>query len=177
MACGRPVIASSMTGHMDVVSASNALCLTHYEPVLAVAGGAPAGVWFEASVDETVALLEKAYNDVRLLRQLGDAAGKSMKDFPGARRLASFTPLVAISLEVVKLRFPMSCRLIPLSRLLSCSGRVTMSVRKGGTRDCWLYRRLMPACTATWVLYWIALGAMVKPYFIMKKRCLASRLC
>lgn len=79
MACGRPVIASSMTGHMDVVSASNALCLTHYEPVLAVAGGAPAGVWFEASVNETVALLEIAYNDRQLLRQLGDAAGQSMK--------------------------------------------------------------------------------------------------
>ncbi|HPX60574.1 MAG TPA: tetratricopeptide repeat protein [Deltaproteobacteria bacterium] len=79
MACGRPVIASSMTGHMDVVSESNALCLTHYEPVLAVAGGAPAGVWFAPSVDETVVLLEKAYNDRQLLRQLGNAAGQSMK--------------------------------------------------------------------------------------------------
>jgi len=79
MACGRPVIASNMTGHMDVVSENNALCLSQYEPVVAVAGGAPAGVWFAPSVDETVVLLEKAYNDRQLLKQLGDAAGQAMK--------------------------------------------------------------------------------------------------
>jgi tetratricopeptide (TPR) repeat protein len=78
MASGRPVIASTMTGHMDVINAGNALCLTHYEPVLATHEGAPMGVWFEPSVDEALSLLEQAYNDRRRLEQLAMAAGSSM---------------------------------------------------------------------------------------------------
>ncbi|MCE1226842.1 MAG: tetratricopeptide repeat protein [Geobacteraceae bacterium] len=79
MACGRPVIASDMTGHMDVVNGENALCLTQYEPVVAVHEGKPAGVWFEASVDEILALLEQAFENRDLLEKVGSAAGVAMK--------------------------------------------------------------------------------------------------
>jgi tetratricopeptide (TPR) repeat protein/glycosyltransferase involved in cell wall biosynthesis len=78
MACGRPVLASTMTGHRDVVNADNALCLTRYTPVLAVQDGAPAGVWFESSVDEMVDLLEQAYSGGVVLDRISTAAGKSM---------------------------------------------------------------------------------------------------
>lgn len=79
MACGRPVIASPMTGHQDVVNVGNALCLTSHEPIVAVQDGAPAGVWFEGSVDEMLALLESAYQDRSMLARLAAAAGNSMK--------------------------------------------------------------------------------------------------
>lgn len=79
MACGRPVIASPTTGHRDVVGVHNALCLEHHEPIVAVQDGKPAGVWFEASVDEMLALLESAYSDRSLLERLSVAAGASMK--------------------------------------------------------------------------------------------------
>ena len=78
MACGRPVIGSPMTGHHDVLDHNNALCLEHNEPVLAVQNGAPAGVWFEASVDEVLELLEKAYRDRSLLERVAHAAARSM---------------------------------------------------------------------------------------------------
>lgn len=79
MACGRPVIASSMTGHRDVITSQNALCLTNYEPVVAVQEGAPAGVWFEPSVNEMIELLEHAYADRAGLQKIADSAGISMK--------------------------------------------------------------------------------------------------
>lgn len=79
MACGRPVIASPMTGHRDVISADNAFCLTRNEPIVAVQDGQPAGVWFEASPEEAVTLLEDAYRDREMLQQLAGAAGESMR--------------------------------------------------------------------------------------------------
>ncbi len=79
MACARPVIASTMTGHQDVICPENAFCLTNYEPVLAVQDGAPAGVWFEASVEEIICLLDQAYQDRPSLVRLAEAAGRSMK--------------------------------------------------------------------------------------------------
>lgn len=78
MACGRPVIASTMTGHQDVVKESYALCLSSYEPVLAQLAGDVTGVWFEPAVDEIVALLEQAYRDRQALHRLGTAAAAAM---------------------------------------------------------------------------------------------------
>lgn len=78
MACARPVIASTMTGHRDVVAAEHSLCLTVYEPVLARLGDEPSGVWFEPVVDEMVHLLEQAYADRTMLHLLGDAGAREM---------------------------------------------------------------------------------------------------
>ena len=78
MACGRPVIASTMTGHQDVVREQYALCLSSYEPVLAQLAGDVTGVWFEPAVDEIVALLEQAYRDRQALHRLGAAAAEAM---------------------------------------------------------------------------------------------------
>lgn len=78
MACGRPVIASPLTGHRDVLDHDNALCFEYHEPVLAVQDGVPTGVWFEASVDEALELLEKAYRDRSLLERVAHAGARSM---------------------------------------------------------------------------------------------------
>lgn len=78
MACGRPVIASTMTGHRDVVVSEYALCLQSYEPVLAHIGTDVTGTWSEPAIDEIIALLEKAYSDREMLCHLGTSAGLAM---------------------------------------------------------------------------------------------------
>lgn len=93
MACGRPVIASNMTGHMDVVNGENALCLTQYDPVIALHEGKPAGVWFEASVDEMLAFLEQAFENRDMLEKVGSAAGASMKELSWGEAARKFHAL------------------------------------------------------------------------------------
>lgn len=79
MACGRPVIASTRTGHADVITHENALCLTTYRPTLARTDSNITGIWFEPQVDEVLALLEQAYWDRNLIYDKGVVAGQDMK--------------------------------------------------------------------------------------------------
>lgn len=76
MACGRPVIASDMTGHADVITTDNALPLTQYKPYHY--RHYAEGVWFEPSVQEIVDKLEYAYNNKRELRAKGLKAAEDM---------------------------------------------------------------------------------------------------
>jgi len=78
MACGRPVIASIMTGHRDVVASEHALCLQSYEPVLARTGDQITGIWFEPALEEMIALLEQAYCNRQMLQGVGKAAALAM---------------------------------------------------------------------------------------------------
>lgn len=79
MACGRPVVASTCTGHADVLTPESAFGLTRYQPVICRLNGLETGVWFEAAVDEVLVLLEKAYVERELLQQMGSAAAVSMQ--------------------------------------------------------------------------------------------------
>jgi tetratricopeptide (TPR) repeat protein len=90
MACGRPVIASTMTGHRDVVTPEHALCLQSYEPVLARIGEDITGVWFEPALDEIITLLEQAYSDRQMLHRVGAAAGLAMTRLSWAEAARSF---------------------------------------------------------------------------------------
>ena len=74
MACGKPVIAASRTGHADIIRNDNAFNLVNCGRV---AGGSPgfAG-WVEPDIDEIVSALERAYDDTDLCRQKGKAAGE-----------------------------------------------------------------------------------------------------
>ena len=93
MACGRPVIASTMTGHRDVVTPEHALCLQSYEPVMSRIGEYISGVWFEPALDEIIALLEQAYYNRQMLRSVGEAAGLAMKRLSWSEAAGSFHAL------------------------------------------------------------------------------------
>ena len=102
MACGRPVIASTLTGHADVITPENALCLTSYEPILAKAGEDVTGVWFEPRIDEVLALLEQAYQDRNLIRAKAKVAGRDMKKLTWSTAAAKFHTIgcsLAINLQ------------------------------------------------------------------------------
>jgi len=93
MACGRPVIASTMTGHRDVVAHEHALCLQSYEPIIARIGDDVTGVWFEPALEEMIGLLEQAYCDRQMLRSVGEAAGLAMTRLSWAEAARSFHAL------------------------------------------------------------------------------------
>lgn len=78
MACGRPVVASSWSGHADVLTPENAFTLSPCRPVLACIQGHVTGVWFEPSVDAVVAALEEAYHDRAARQRKADQAACDM---------------------------------------------------------------------------------------------------
>jgi tetratricopeptide (TPR) repeat protein len=78
MTCGRTVIASNQTGHADVITSENALCLSSYHPVTAKTNGYATGIWPEASVEELLAFLETAYHDRSMLAAKGAIAARDM---------------------------------------------------------------------------------------------------
>jgi len=79
MACGRPVVAATLTGHADVITASNSYGLTKYAPTVFYLNGMATGVWFESSVDEAVSLLERAYCNRDLTLSKGVSAAAEMQ--------------------------------------------------------------------------------------------------
>ncbi|MDD2273725.1 MAG: tetratricopeptide repeat protein [Desulfuromonadaceae bacterium] len=78
MACGRTAIASNQTGHADVVTPENALCLSSYHSVTAKTNGHATGIWPEPSVGELLDFLELAYHDRNMLAVKGAAAARDM---------------------------------------------------------------------------------------------------
>jgi glycosyltransferase involved in cell wall biosynthesis len=88
MACGRPVIASDMTGHADVISSDFALPLTVYQP--RHYHHYAEGFWFEPSVEEIVEKLEYAYQQRRELKRLGLRAVEAMTRLSWAEAARQF---------------------------------------------------------------------------------------
>ena len=78
MACGRTVIASNQTGHADVVTPENALCLSSYHSVTAKINGYATGIWPEPCVEELLDFLEIAYHDRNMLAVKGATAARDM---------------------------------------------------------------------------------------------------
>lgn len=78
MACGRTVIASSRTGHADVLNEENAFCLRSYQSIPVFEDGVETAVWPEPSVEELLEKLEAAYHDRRLLQVKGKTASQDM---------------------------------------------------------------------------------------------------
>lgn len=78
MACGRTVIASSRTGHADVLNEENAFCLRSYQSIPVFEDGVETAVWPEPSVEELLEQLEAVYHNRRLLQEKGNVAAQDM---------------------------------------------------------------------------------------------------
>ena len=80
MACGRPAIASNCSGHKDILTSDNAICLNNLKELHIVdEGGREIGVWEEPSLDELVDQLEYAYSNRADIREIGSRAGDDLK--------------------------------------------------------------------------------------------------
>lgn len=79
MACGRPVVASTFTGHADVITPDNAFGLSRCAPVIFRLDGLETGVWFESSVDDILERLEQAYTNRPLMLEKGRVASADMQ--------------------------------------------------------------------------------------------------
>jgi glycosyltransferase involved in cell wall biosynthesis len=94
MACGKPVIASHTSGHRDILTPENALCLNALQDLTVVdPQGNTVCRWQEPSLDELLAQLEYAYGHRAAIAAIGHRAGETMKKFTwkhAAERLAGF---------------------------------------------------------------------------------------
>lgn len=91
MACGKPVIATSETGHADIIRSDNAFALENYGPIKARAGDSTDYQgWVEPNIEEIVAHLETAYNNRALCRQKGEAAGKYLSELTWQKAAMEF---------------------------------------------------------------------------------------
>jgi glycosyltransferase involved in cell wall biosynthesis len=82
MACGKPVIASYTSGHMDIVTETNALLLRQLKDYTIVGPDRRLiARWQEPSVDELVSQISYAYLHRNEIRAIGRTAGEDMKRF------------------------------------------------------------------------------------------------
>jgi len=82
MACGRAVIALYAHGHKEVLDEEDPLNLTCYTPfIVANNRREDVALWYEPSVDETIAKLEFAYDHRQMLPALGMANSLRLEKF------------------------------------------------------------------------------------------------
>ena len=91
MACGKPVIATSKTGHSDIVREENSFSLKNYGPV-STRGDHSSEYpgWVEPDIEEILDHLETAYNDPDLCKKKGEAAGESLSELTWQKSALEF---------------------------------------------------------------------------------------
>lgn len=98
MACAKPVIASDMTGHNDVITQQNAFCLTRYIPLHY--RHMTEGFWFESDPDEVLDLLEYAYHNRREGRSKGLQGAADMANLSWREAARRFHAIGAAQLKL-----------------------------------------------------------------------------
>ncbi len=81
MACGKPVIASYSTGHKDILTEDNSLLLKNINPFIIEAENKKIIDWEEPDLDELIYNIEYAYFNRNVIRQVGQNAANSMKNY------------------------------------------------------------------------------------------------
>ncbi|WP_460593731.1 glycosyltransferase [Geomonas sp. Red276] len=89
MACGRSVIASTTSGHADVINPDIAYPLTRYRPMV-VGSGPVTAVWEEPSLEEVIERLEEVYRRRDELAAMGARAAEAMTSLSWASAARQF---------------------------------------------------------------------------------------
>lgn len=95
MACGKPVIASQNTGHLDIINSANALPIRSSGKMEIIDKGKTVSHWYEPDFDELVERLEWAYNNRDALNSFGIAAGMTMANRTWAHTASAFEQLMS----------------------------------------------------------------------------------
>ena len=94
MACGRPVVASNLTGHQDVVDPRYA-CLVHAKSLLNIQkDGRVIARWADPDLDEAVDHLDWAYHHRDDLRTMGQLAATAMSAFTWQKAANGFLDIL-----------------------------------------------------------------------------------
>ncbi|HVT83211.1 MAG TPA: glycosyltransferase family 4 protein [Phycisphaerae bacterium] len=95
MACGKPVVATGVTGHSDIVHDKNAYLInTPLEALHNDAAGQPVARWPEPSLDDAIDKLEEAYQNRSALRTKGAQAGADLSRFTWTHSAKGFLRLL-----------------------------------------------------------------------------------
>ena len=128
MACGRTVVASDKTGHADVITEQNALPLRQYRQQVIEWGGRPSAVWFQPSVEESVELLEFAYQNRDLLNQKAQQAAEDLGKLCWPTAAAQFHQ-IAVNLAGPGCR-PLLTDYVEYAERLIKAGRMDLAIMK-----------------------------------------------
>ncbi len=91
MACGKPVIATSKTGHSDIIRDDNSFALEIYGPVRTRGGfSSEYSEWVEPDIEEILEHLETAYDDRGLCIEKGKAAGDFLSELTWQKAAKEF---------------------------------------------------------------------------------------
>lgn len=97
MACGKPVIASYNTGHKDVLSEKNSLPLKDMrEYKIFDQEQRMVSYWEEPNLDEIIFQIEYAYHHRDEIKNIGDQAAKSMKNFTWSHTADNLLKVIGI---------------------------------------------------------------------------------
>jgi glycosyltransferase involved in cell wall biosynthesis len=95
MACGKPVIASNTSGHKDIITPDNALCLNALRDLNIVdASGDLLCRWQEPALEELLAQLEFAYENRTAIAAIGQRAGQDLKGFTWGKTAQTLIDLI-----------------------------------------------------------------------------------
>ena len=128
MACGRTVIASDKTGHADVITEHNAFPLCHYKQQLIEWGGRPSAFWFQPSVEESIEMLEYAYQHRDLITFRAKVAASDLSQLSWRSAAAQFHA-VALELSGVARQPTVSDFIVSADGFIK-SGRIDLAVCK-----------------------------------------------
>ncbi len=94
MACGKPVIASSLTGHKDIVTDENSIKLSQYRNISLYNPEGLISKWQAPEFDEIVNQLEWAYHNREKLQPIGQKAGEDLSQLTWNKTAMEFYALL-----------------------------------------------------------------------------------